>query len=109
MLGYAFAIILHRPAPAFGPPDLCLFRQLEADFRGFLHSGVELSLHPIPGRYYRERPTRMNTVNVGKLPRRYIRINYHIKDQQKHHLVFCIEFINLFELQNIETVDIDLH
>ena len=51
----------------------------------------------------------MNTVNVGKLPRRYIRINYHIKDQQKHHLVFCIEFINLFELQNIETVNIDLH
>lgn len=51
----------------------------------------------------------MNTVNVGKLPRCYIRINYHIKDLQKHHLVFCIEFINLFELQNIETVNIDLH
>ncbi|PLJ57355.1 hypothetical protein B6J68_26465, partial [Klebsiella quasipneumoniae] len=72
---------------------------------GFCIQGFSFCFTPLPGRYYRERPTRMNTVNVGKLPRRYIRINYHIKDQQKHHLVFCIEFINLFELQNIETVN----
>lgn len=109
MLGYAFAIILHRPAPAFDPLISDSSAKLMTDFGGFLHSGVELSLSPFPRRYYRERPTRMNTVNVGKLPRCYIRINYHIKDLQKHHLVFCIEFINLFELQNIETVNIDLH
>ncbi|EAW1478297.1 hypothetical protein CJ745_24000 [Salmonella enterica subsp. enterica] len=76
---------------------------------GFCIQGLSFRFTPIPGRYYRERPTHMNTVNVGKLPRCYIRINYHIKDLQKHHLVFCIEFINLFELQNIETVNIDLH
>ena len=99
MLGYAFAIILHRPAPAFGPPDLCLSRQVEADFRGFLHSGVELSLHPIPGRYYRERPTRMNTVNVGKLPRRYIRINYLAKDLAKNYSILIPKIIKLYESQ----------
>jgi len=69
------------------------------DFGGFLHSGVELALHPIPGRYYRERPTRMNTVNVGKLPRRYIRINYLAKDPAKNHSILLPKIIKLYESQ----------
>ncbi|EAA2618003.1 hypothetical protein CGN00_22320 [Salmonella enterica] len=34
---------------------------------GFCIQGLSFRFTPIPGRYYRERPTRMNTVNVGKL------------------------------------------
>ena len=88
MLGYAFAIILHRPAPAFDPLISDDSAKFQTDFGGFLHSGVELSLSPFPGRYYRERPTRMNTVNVSKLPRRYIRINYLAKDPAKNKSIF---------------------
>ena len=88
MVGYTFAIILHRPAPAFDPLISDDSAKFQTDFGGFLHSGVELSLSPFPGRYYRERPTRMNTVNVSKLPRRHISINYHINDLQKNTLFF---------------------
>ncbi|EBP3482425.1 hypothetical protein LB75_23030 [Salmonella enterica subsp. enterica] len=64
-----------------------------------MHSGIELSLSPFPGRYYRERPTRMNTVNVGKLPRRYIRINYLSKNPVKDNSILLPKIIKLYESQ----------
>ncbi|EAB2724915.1 hypothetical protein D8N98_21740 [Salmonella enterica] len=66
---------------------------------GFCTQGLSFRFTPIPGRYYRERPTRMNTVNVGKLPRRYIRINYLAKDPAKKHSIFLPKIIKLYESQ----------
>ncbi|EAO5469647.1 hypothetical protein E9391_22480 [Salmonella enterica] len=66
---------------------------------GFCIQGLSFRFTPIPGRYYRERPTRMNNVNVGKLPRRYIRINYLAKDPAKKHFIFLPKIIKLYESQ----------
>ncbi|HGW2004309.1 TPA: hypothetical protein ACNMTD_005753, partial [Klebsiella pneumoniae] len=79
---------LQAPSLLYGPLISDDSAKFLTDFGGFLHSGVELSLSPFPGRYYRERPTRMNTVNVSKLPRRYIRINYLAKDPAKNKSIF---------------------
>ncbi|EAR6305321.1 hypothetical protein GFI46_24395 [Salmonella enterica subsp. enterica] len=66
---------------------------------GFCIQGLSFRFTPIPGRYYRERPTRMNTVNVGKLPRRYIRINYLAKDPAKNNSILLPKIIKLYESQ----------